>query len=123
MAPPKTYTNSNIIAIGVIVTVKMVSTLRKMWRMERPSITLRSLKKWFWIGCFWIVSMFWEPGTCVVLRLDMVDKSLSSLSTSFRLFLVNGSLERPPHLGVGLHAGASDGTFTHIPAPCDCYRI
>ncbi len=52
-----------------------------------------------------------------VQRLNMVDKSLSPLSTSFRLFLVSGSLERPPHLGVRLHAGTSAGTFTHLPAP------
>lgn len=37
MAPPNTWTNSNMNAIGMIVVLIMVSGLRMMWRSERPS--------------------------------------------------------------------------------------
>jgi hypothetical protein len=46
IAPPNTYTNSSMRAIGMIVTVMMVSMLRVMWRMDRPSKTAVSPKKW-----------------------------------------------------------------------------
>src|ERR1700736_2957225 len=43
-------------AIGVIVTVMMVSMLRVTWRSERPSITLVSLKKCVFISSLLLVA-------------------------------------------------------------------
>src|SRR5688572_25739857 len=39
-------------AIGMMVTVMMVSMLRRIWRMERPSITPMSLKTCLFIVPF-----------------------------------------------------------------------
>jgi hypothetical protein len=45
IAPPNTYLNSSMRAIGVIATVMMVSGLRVMWLMVRLSKTAVSPKK------------------------------------------------------------------------------
>jgi hypothetical protein len=45
MAPPNTYTNSSMKAIGMSVVVMMVSRLRMMWRSERRVRTAVSPKK------------------------------------------------------------------------------
>jgi hypothetical protein len=45
IAPPNTYLNISMRAIGMIETVMMVSGLRVMCRMVRPSKTAVSPKK------------------------------------------------------------------------------
>ncbi|MNE96864.1 hypothetical protein D3C80_1951290 [compost metagenome] len=70
--------------MGVMVTVMMVSMLRKIWRMERPSMTPISLKKYFFtvsiyfpsflptiarnmsfkLGCFSMYSTFAGGNSC-----------------------------------------------------------
>src|SRR5699024_11893162 len=46
MAPPNTYTNISMIAIGMTAAVMMVSGLRAMWRKDRPVRVAVSLRAW-----------------------------------------------------------------------------
>ena len=45
IAPPNTKTNSSMKAIGMMAVVMMVSGLRPMWRIDRPSSTAASSAK------------------------------------------------------------------------------
>jgi hypothetical protein len=56
IAPPKTYTNSSIMAIGVTAVVMIVSGLRRMWLRDRPVRTAVSPKK-----CLLMVSLLTCP--------------------------------------------------------------
>ena len=50
IAPPNTYTNNNMMAIGVMTVVMIVSMLRVMWRRDRPVRTAVSERKCVVIG-------------------------------------------------------------------------